>query len=60
MPPPSSTGSMTDHSDSVETWAFLDRRIADVMRVAPGARPHRASLVDHLPNPFRLFRAVRR
>ena len=45
--------------DSVETWAFLDRRIADVMRVPP-ALSRLGKLADRLPNPFRLLRAVRR
>src|SRR5262249_20988718 len=42
-------------SDSSATWAFLDRRIADVMRV-PMAIARVGRLADHLPNPFRLFR----
>jgi len=45
--------------DSVETWAFLDRRIADVMRVPP-ALGRIGKLAERLPNPMRLFRAVRR
>ncbi len=40
--------------DFIDTWAFLDRRIADVMRVpqALGAVRERLS---SLPNPFRFF-----
>ena len=45
--------------DSADTWAFLDRRIADVLRVPP-ALGRLGKLAGHLPNPFRLFRAVRR
>ena len=46
-------------ADSAETWAFLDRRIADVLRVPP-ALGRLGKLAGQLPNPFRLFRAVRR
>ncbi len=38
-----------------DTWAFLDRRIADVMRV-PKALGDIAKRLGDLPNPFRLFR----
>lgn len=42
-----------------ETHAFLDRRLADVMRIpAIGARLREK--LDRLPNPFRLARAARR
>ena len=44
--------------ESAESWSFLDRRIADVMRVPP-ALGRIGKLFDHLPNPFRLFRAAR-
>jgi ubiquinone biosynthesis protein COQ9 len=38
-----------------ETWAFLDRRIADVMRV-PKAIGRLEKLAEKLPDPFRLLR----
>ena len=45
---------LDDKSDGyAETWAFLDRRIADVLRV-PRAL---GRLRDCLPDPGRLFRA---
>jgi len=44
---------------SVDTQAFLDRRLADVMRLPRlGARLREG--LDRLPNPFRLMRAARR
>ena len=45
--------------DSAATWAFLDRRIADAMRV-PSLLGRLGRLAPPLPNPFRLFRAARR
>jgi ubiquinone biosynthesis protein COQ9 len=45
--------------DSAESWAFLDRRIAEVMRVPP-ALARIGKLAERLPNPFRLLRAARR
>ena len=45
--------------DSAETWAFLDRRIDEVMRVPP-ALGRIGKLFEHLPNPLRLLRAARR
>ncbi len=41
--------------DMTETWAFLDRRIADVMRI-PKVTGRVKSLVERLPNPARLCR----
>jgi ubiquinone biosynthesis protein COQ9 len=41
--------------DASETWAFLDRRIADVMRV-PKAIGRLEKLAEKLPDPFRLLR----
>jgi ubiquinone biosynthesis protein COQ9 len=38
-----------------ETWTFLDRRIADVMRV-PKAIGRLEKLAEKLPDPFRLLR----
>ena len=38
-----------------DTWAFLDRRIADVMRV-PKALGRLGKLAEKLPDPFRLLR----
>lgn len=47
---------LNDNSeDFAETWAFLDRRIADVMRV-PQALSALTKPLEDLPNPFRLFR----
>jgi len=40
---------------AAETWAFLDRRIADVMRV-PKAIGRLEKLAEKLPDPFRLLR----
>jgi len=40
---------------AAETWAFLDRRIADVMRV-PKAIGRLEKLAERLPDPFRLLR----
>lgn len=43
---------LDDRSDgAVETWAFLDRRIAEVMRV-PQALGRLRDVVARLPNPF--------
>jgi len=47
-----------DSEDFAETRAFLDRRIADVLRI-PAARARLERLARHLPDPFRLLRAVR-
>ncbi len=41
--------------DCTETWAFLDRRIADVMRI-PRAKARLTALGEKLPDPFRLLR----
>jgi ubiquinone biosynthesis protein COQ9 len=50
---------LDDRSDEHEgSWSFLDRRIADVMKIpALGSRLRR--LGDRLPDPARVFRAVR-
>jgi len=46
--------------DSEQTWSFLDRRIADVMKI-PEAIARFGKLADKLPNPFRfLHRRVAR
>lgn len=45
-----------DSDDFAATWAFLDRRIANVMQV-PKLVGKVSGLADKLPNPFRLFRA---
>lgn len=42
-----------------ETRAFLERRLADVMAL-PKAGAELRNLADRLPNPFRLFTAMRR
>ncbi len=47
---------LNDESDGfAETWSFLDRRIADVMKV-PQATQRLGRLVDCIPNPFRRYR----
>ena len=47
---------LNDKSDGLaNTWSFLDRRIADVMRIYD-MRARIDRLVDRLPDPFRLFR----
>ncbi|MEX0814682.1 MAG: COQ9 family protein [Dongiaceae bacterium] len=47
---------LNDRSEgAAETWAFLDRRLADVMRV-PRALGRLGKLAEKLPDPFRLFR----
>ncbi|MBM3523605.1 MAG: COQ9 family protein [Alphaproteobacteria bacterium] len=48
---------LDDRSEGAsETWAFLDRRIADVMRV-PQALGSLREAIAKLPNPFDLLRA---
>ncbi len=47
---------LNDGSEDLEvTWAFLDRRIAEVMRV-PRAMAGIGRVLGALPNPLRLFR----
>ncbi|HSY87360.1 MAG TPA: COQ9 family protein [Verrucomicrobiae bacterium] len=41
--------------DSEATWSFLDRRIADVMKI-PQVMARIGKLTDKLPNPFRFLR----
>jgi ubiquinone biosynthesis protein COQ9 len=41
--------------DSADTWSFLDRRIADVMKLYE-LRARFDRFVDQMPDPFRLFR----
>jgi ubiquinone biosynthesis protein COQ9 len=41
--------------ETAETWSFLDRRIADVMKI-PQALARLGELKEKLPDPFRLFR----
>lgn len=43
---------------TVETWAFLDRRLADLGRI-PRARAQLRQVTDRLPNPFRLLQPLR-
>jgi ubiquinone biosynthesis protein COQ9 len=50
---------LNDNSDDfADTWAFLDRRVAEVLR-APKAMAGVGRLIRRLPDPFRLLRAVR-
>jgi ubiquinone biosynthesis protein COQ9 len=44
--------------DGAESWAFLDRRIADVMRL-PRLRERCGWLARRLPDPFRILGAIR-
>jgi ubiquinone biosynthesis protein COQ9 len=47
---------LNDRSDGFsDSWDFLDRRIADVMRV-PQAIGRIGRIAEHLPNPLRLLR----
>jgi ubiquinone biosynthesis protein COQ9 len=47
---------LNDKSDgSAETWTFLDRRIADVMKIYE-LRAGVDRFMEQLPDPFRLFR----
>jgi ubiquinone biosynthesis protein COQ9 len=49
---------LNDRSEgSAATWAFLDRRIADVMRIEK-AKGRIHGLADRLPDPFDLLRRV--
>jgi ubiquinone biosynthesis protein COQ9 len=51
---------LNDKSEgSAESWAFLDRRIADVMRIPP-AMARLGRLGTLFPNPLRLLRPLRR
>ncbi|WP_225889853.1 COQ9 family protein [Indioceanicola profundi] len=47
---------------NADSWAFLDRRIADVMRVGKNIAQFQGlgGLLNHLPNPFRFSRHLRR
>lgn len=50
---------LDDETDGGEaSWAFLDRRIADVMKI-PGMTKRLGRLVDRLPDPLRFVRAIR-
>ena len=51
---------LDDHSEGcADTWAFLDRRIADVMKV-PKVQAKIKEVVSGLPNPLRILRRARR
>ena len=47
-----------DSEDSAASWAFLDRRIADVMKI-PALRSRLEKVVCRLPDPFEILRAAR-
>ena len=50
---------LNDKSEGFEaTWAFLDRRVADVFRV-PKVMARAGRILAHLPDPFRLLRTAR-
>ena len=47
---------LNDKSEgSADTWTFLDRRIADVMKIYE-LRARFDRFAEQLPDPFRLFR----
>ncbi len=48
-----------DSDDAAKTWAFLDRRVAEVIRFEK-AKARAAELRDRLPDPFRILRRMRR
>jgi len=51
---------LADESDGHEgTWAFLDRRLADVMNI-PKARVQIGRVLSRVPNPLRVARLMRR
>ena len=41
-----------------ETWAFIDRRLADLHRLT-GLRERIEAAAGHLPNPLRVLRSTR-
>ena len=50
---------LDDESEGrAESWAFLDRRLEDVLRI-PKVRHRVEALFGRLPDPFRLFRGAR-
>lgn len=50
---------LNDRSEGYEaTWAFLERRVADVLRV-PKVMARAGRILDRLPDPFRLLRTAR-
>ncbi len=58
MAPRCSIGSTTAREGFADTRAFLDRRLADAARIGR-ARRDLETLVERLPNPFRLLRPLR-
>lgn len=50
---------LNDKSEGFEaTWAFLDRRVAEVLQI-PKAMARAGRILGRLPDPFRLLRAAR-
>ena len=50
---------LNDKSEGYEaTWAFLERRVADVLKV-PKVMAQAGRVLDRLPDPFRLLRTAR-
>ena len=47
-----------ESEDSADSWAFLDRRIADVMKI-PALRSKLEKLACNLPDHFKILRAAR-
>jgi len=51
---------LSDESEGhAGTWAFLDRRLGDVMNI-PKARAQVGRVLSHIPNPLRLARLMRK
>lgn len=51
---------LSDESDGqAETWAFLDRRLGDVMSI-PKVTARAKRLLAHIPNPIKVARLMRR
>lgn len=44
-----------ESAGSADTWGYLDRRIADVLKI-PGYQARAKKALGNLPNPFRAFR----
>ena len=48
-----------DSEGSANTWAYLERRIGDVMKI-PAYQSRLKKALSSLPQPFRLFRSLKR
>jgi ubiquinone biosynthesis protein COQ9 len=47
-----------ESEDSADSWAFLDRRIADVMKI-PALRSRLEKIACRAPDPFKILRTLR-